>query len=58
MQFYVKHSLPGRIRVGYDKTEISPQQAALAQKLLSAQEGVLQITVNPITATFLEFIPK
>lgn len=55
MQFYVKHSLPGRIRVGYDKTEISPQQAALAQKLLSAQEGVLQITVNPITATFLVF---
>lgn len=55
MQFYIKHSLPGRIRVGYDKTEISPQQAALAQKLLSAQEGVLQITVNPITATFLVF---
>lgn len=55
MQFYVKHSLPGRIRVGYDKTEISPRQAALAQKLLSAQEGVLQITVNPITATFLVF---
>lgn len=55
MQFYLKHSLPGRIRVGYDKTEISPQQAALAQKLLSAQEGVLQITVNPITATFLVF---
>lgn len=55
MQFYIKHSLPGRIRVRYDKTEISPQQAALAQKLLSAQEGVLQITVNPITATFLVF---
>lgn len=53
MQFFIKHSLPGRIRVGYDKTEITPRQAALAKELLSVQDNVLQVTVNPITAAFL-----
>ncbi len=53
MQFYVRHSLPGRIRVGYDKTEIAPRQAALVQKLLSALDGVLKVSVNPVTARFL-----
>jgi heavy metal translocating P-type ATPase len=53
MQFYVRHSLPGRIRVGYDKTEIAPRQAALVRKLLSVQDGVLKVSVNPVTARFL-----
>lgn len=53
MQFYIKHSLPGRIRVGYDKAEVAPRQAALAQSLLSVQEGVIQATYNTITGTFL-----
>lgn len=53
MQFYVRHSLPGRIRVGYDKTEIAPRQAALVRKLLSVQNGVLKVSVNPVTARFL-----
>ncbi len=53
MQFFIKHSLPGRIRVGYDKTEITPRQAALAKELLSVQDNVLQVTVNTITAAFL-----
>lgn len=55
MLFYIKHSLPGRIRVGYDKTEITPRQAALAQTLLSEKTGILRVSVNPITAAFLIF---
>lgn len=55
MQFHIKHSLPGRIRVGYDKTEMTPRQAALAQALLSERKGVLQVSVNTITAAFLIF---
>lgn len=55
MQFYIKHSLPGRIRVGYDRTQVSPRQALLAQNLLAVQDGVIQVSVNPITAAFLLF---
>ena len=55
MQFYIKHSLPGRIRIGYDKTEVVPRQAALAQSLLSVQEGITQVSVNTITGSFLVY---
>ncbi|MCR5623355.1 MAG: heavy metal translocating P-type ATPase [Treponema sp.] len=53
MDFTVKHSLPGRIRVGYDKTKISRRQAALAHSLLSVQEGMTDVSVNYTTASFL-----
>lgn len=53
MDFTVKHSLPGRIRVGYDKTKISRRQAALAHSLLSVQEGMTDVRVNYTTASFL-----
>lgn len=53
MQFHVRHSLPGRIRIGYDKSEISPRKAALAQSLISVQNGIIQVSVNPVTAAFL-----
>lgn len=53
MQFFVKHALPGRLRIGYDKTEVSPRQAALAQSLLSVQEGISRVTVNTVTGSFL-----
>ncbi len=55
MQFYIKHSLPGRIRIGYDKTEVVPRQAVLAQSLLSVQEGITQVSVNTITGSFLVY---
>lgn len=55
MRFHVKHVLPGRIRVGYDKTELTPRQAVLAQHLIAVQAGIVQVTVNPITAAFLVF---
>lgn len=53
MDFTVKHALPGRIRVGYDKTKLSRRQAALAYSLLSVQEGMTDVSVNYTTASFL-----
>lgn len=53
MEFTVKHSLPGRIRVAYNKKRITKRQAALAQSLLSVQEGMDDVTVNYVTGTFL-----
>ena len=55
MNFTVKHSLPGRIRIRYDKTKITRQQAALAQSLLSVQEGMTDVSVNYTTGSFLVF---
>ncbi len=53
MNFYVKHSLPGRIRIRYNKEEVTARQATLAQSLLSVQEGMTKVTVNYITGSFL-----
>ena len=53
MNFSVKHSLPGRIRVSYNKHEVSARQAALAQSLLSEQDGMTSVDVNYTTGTFL-----
>lgn len=53
MDFTVKHALPGRIRIGYDKTKLSRRQAALAYSLLSVQDGMTDVRVNYTTASFL-----
>ena len=53
MNFSVKHSLPGRIRIRYNKDELTARQASLAQSLLSVQEGMTKVTVNYITGSFL-----
>ena len=53
MNFTIRHSLPGRIRVRYDKTQISKRQAALAYNLLSVQEGMTDVSVNYTTGSFL-----
>jgi hypothetical protein len=53
MDFTVKHSLPGRIRIRYDKAKISRRQAALALSLLSVQEGMTDVSVNYTTGSFL-----
>jgi len=55
MNFTVKHSLPGRIRIRYDKSKITRQQAALAQSLLAVQEGMTDVSVNYTTGSFLVF---
>lgn len=53
MNFTVKHSLPGRIRICYNKNQISKRQAALAYSLLSVQDGMNSVSVNYTTASFL-----
>ena len=55
MEFTVKHSLPGRIRIRYDKTQVTKRQAALAYSLLSVQEGMSEVSVNYTTGSFLIF---
>ena len=53
MDFTVKHSLPGRIRICYNKKIISKRQAALAYSLLSVQDGMTDVSVNYTTGSFL-----
>ncbi len=53
MNFFIKHSLPGRIRVGFDKRALSSRQASLAKSLLSVQEGIGDVSVNLISGSFL-----
>ena len=55
MDFFVKHSLPGRIRVAFKKGSISNRQASLAKSLLSVQEGITDVSVNLISSSFLIF---
>ena len=53
MDVTVKHSLPGRLRVRYDKNKIGAHQAAVAQSLLLVQEGMNDVSVNPTLGSFL-----
>ncbi|MGP1587054.1 MAG: heavy metal translocating P-type ATPase [Treponemataceae bacterium] len=53
MTVTVKHSLPGRIRVRYDRSLVTKRQAALAQSLLSLQEGMIDVSLNFTTGSFL-----
>ena len=53
MNFYVKHSIPGRMRVAYNKYELTKRQVALAQNLLAVQEGIKDVSANFTTGTFL-----
>ena len=55
MRFNVRHSLPGRMRVGYDKNRLTPRQAALAANLLSLQDGFVSVSVNYLSGSFLIF---
>lgn len=51
----VKHSLPGRLRLLYDKDEYSSKQALLAQTLIAVQEGILDTNCNTNIGSFLNF---
>lgn len=55
MRFIVRHSLPGRMRVGYDKNRLTPRQAALAANLLSLQDGFVSVSVNSLSGSLLIF---
>ena len=53
MDFIIRHSIPGRIRIRYDRAKISRRQAALAHSLLSVQKGMTDVNVNYTTGSFL-----
>ncbi len=53
MKFIVKHSIPGRIRLGYDFHELTPRQAALAQSLVNVQDGIESVALNITVGSFL-----
>lgn len=53
MKFIVKHSIPGRIRLGYDVHELTPKQAALAQSLVNVQDGIESVALNITVGSFL-----
>ncbi|MCR5605616.1 MAG: heavy metal translocating P-type ATPase [Treponema sp.] len=53
MKVYVRHSLPGRLRLGYNRFSLTARQATLAQTLIAVQQGIIEITVNPSVGSFL-----
>lgn len=53
MNVIIHHALPGRIRVHYNKCEISSRQAILAQSLLAVQDGINDIEVNTVVGSYL-----
>ena len=55
MKVFIKHSLPGRLRLGYNSNVLSSRQAILAQSLIAVQEGINDIQVNPLVGSFLVY---
>ena len=55
MYYHVRHSIPGRIRLEYDKRRIDPIRASLAENLIAVQEGITAISFNSNVGTFLVY---
>lgn len=55
MYYHIRHSIPGRIRLEYDKRRIDPIRAALAENLIAVQEGITAISFNSNVGTFLVY---
>ena len=53
MNIRIHHALPGRIRVHYNKHEVTPRQAILAQSLIAVQDGIEDIDVNTVAGSYL-----
>ena len=53
MTVTVHHSLPGRIRLHYDISQLSPRQAVLAQSLIAVQDGIIDTSVNVNIGSYL-----
>ncbi len=53
MDVKVTHKLPGRIRLHYNKGTLTNKQVVLVKVLLSTQEGIKSISINPITCSIL-----
>ena len=55
MQIKIHHSLPGRLRIHYNLEEVSSRQSVLVQTLIAVQDGIIDISGNPIIGSFLIF---
>ena len=53
MDFRIAHSLPGRVRIRYDRHLLSPVQAGLVKTLTEEQEGIKSVEINPTTGSIL-----
>ena len=55
MEVKVIHKLPGRIRLQYRKNTLTSKQVILVKVLLSTQEGITSININPVTCSILVY---
>ena len=55
MEVKVIHKLPGRIRLQYRKNALTSKQIILVKVLLSTQEGITSININPVTCSILVY---
>lgn len=55
MEVKVIHRLPGRIRLQYRKNTLTSKQVVLVKVLLSTQEGITSININPVTCSILVY---
>ena len=53
MDVKIVHKLPGRIRLHYNKGTLTNKQTTLVKVLLSTQEGIKSININPLTCSIL-----
>ena len=53
MDFKIAHSLPGRVRIRYDRHSLSPVQAGLVKSLVETQMGISSVEINPISGSVL-----
>ena len=55
MEVKVIHKLPGRIRLQYRKNTLTSKQIILVKVLLSTQEGITSININPVICSILVY---
>ncbi|MCR5455858.1 MAG: heavy metal translocating P-type ATPase [Bacteroidales bacterium] len=53
MDFKIAHSLPGRVRIRYDRHLLSPVQAGLVKTLTEEQDGISSVEVNTVSGSIL-----
>ncbi len=53
MDVKIIHRLPGRIRLRYNKGALTNKQLILVKVLLSTQEGIKNVSINPLTCSIL-----
>lgn len=53
MDFQISHSLPGRVRIRYERHLLSLRQAMLVQMLVGMQEEILSASVNTVSGSIL-----